>query len=226
MEAMDEPAAIVAAAPAMTVDWQGATVTYSYPRPVTIRDGAEELRLHLDQITLPAEVYVLAVPLNETTGYVTAEVTNATPEPLLPGNARFYRDVALVGGADIDLIAAGDKAELGFGPLDSLLLTRTVPERSEGDRGVFTASTERSESAMITVENLTPRAWPIRLRDRVPYSEQEELAISYTATPPETARDMEGERGLLEWRFDLAAGAKTEIRLDHVITWPEGMVLE
>jgi uncharacterized protein (TIGR02231 family) len=224
---VDEPAPVVAEASGMmTVNWQGATVTYSYPKPVTIRNGSDRLRLHLDSLGLAPDLFALAVPLQDDRGYVMAEVTNSGAEPLLPGSARYYRDGALVGGGDLELLAAGDKAELGFGRLDSLLVSREIPNRSEGDRGVFTASTERTETAVITVKNLSPRAWPLRIRDRVPYSEQEDLAITYTATPPETDRDMDGQRGLLEWRTDLAAGATQEIRLEHSLSWPEGMVLE
>jgi len=38
-------------------------------------------------------------------------------------------------------------------------------------------------------------------------------------------QDPDGRRGVLEWQFDLAAGAKQEIRLEHSLTWPTGYVL-
>ena len=60
----------------------------------------------------------------------------------------------------------------------------------------------------------------------MPYSEQEDLEISYTATPAETARDMDGQRGLLQWDFDLKAGDKAEITLETALSWPEGQVLQ
>ncbi len=223
---VNEPAPVVAAEASMLVAWQGATVTYSYPKVVTIRDGSDQLRLHLDRIEMEPDVFALAVPMNDDRGYVMAEVTNTGAEPLLPGTARFYRDGALVGGSELDLLAAGDKVELGFGRLDSLIVTREIPNRSEGERGIISTSTEQTEEVTIRVENFTPRAWPLRVRDRVPYSEQEDLEISWTATPAETDRDMDGQRGLLEWKTDIAAGAAFEIKLAQSLSWPEGMVLE
>jgi uncharacterized protein (TIGR02231 family) len=226
--AMEEAAPVpeVVAGPGMSVDWMGATVEYTYPRKVTVRDQSDQLRLNLDQITMTPEVYALALPMNHDRGFVMAKVTNDGKEPLLPGEALYYRDGALVGGGEIPLLAAGDDVELGFGPLNSLIVSREIPARNEGERGVFTSATERSETALIKVENMTGRAWPLVVRDRVPYSEQEDLEISYTATPPETLKDMDGQRGLLEWSTDLATGATFEIQLDHTIRWPEGMILQ
>ncbi len=223
---MEAPAAAVADAPSLLVGWQGATVTYAYPKPASIRDGSDQLRLALDRIALTPDIFALAVPLSDDRGFVMAEVRNSGAEPLLPGSARFYRDGALVGGGAIAMLAAGDTVELGFGRLDSMIVTREVPMRTEGDRGVFTTATERTETAVIRINNATNRDWPLRVRDQVPYSEQEDLAITYTATPPETDRDIKGQRGLLEWRMDVAAGAETEIRLEHSLSWPAGMVLE
>jgi uncharacterized protein (TIGR02231 family) len=225
---MEEVAPIVSAGPApgMEMDWKGATVEYTYPRKVTVRDQSDQLRLNLDQITMKPEVFALAVPMNNDRGFVMAKVTNDGKEPLLPGEARYYRDGALVGGGYLDLLAAGGDVELGFGPLNSLTVTREIPARNEGERGVFTTATERSETAVIRVENQTGRAWPLVVRDRVPYSEQEDLEISYTATPAETQKDMDGQRGVLEWATDLENGASFEIQLDHTVRWPEGMILQ
>jgi uncharacterized protein (TIGR02231 family) len=225
---MEEPAPVVAeaASASMLVNWQGATVTYAYPKPASIRDGSDQLRLPLDRIALTPDVFVLAVPMTNDRGFVMAEVTNTGAEPLLPGTARYYRDGALVGGGEVGLLASGDKVELGFGKLDSLIVTREVPMRNEGDRGVFVTATERTETAVIKIDNFTNRAWPMRVRDRVPYSEQEDLEILYTATPAETLKEKDGQRGLLEWQIDLAAGASTQITLEHALRWPEGMVLQ
>ncbi|GHC55379.1 DUF4139 domain-containing protein [Neogemmobacter tilapiae] len=226
---MEEPAPVVAseaASPGMAMDWKGATVEYTYPRKVTVRDQSDQLRLNLDQISMDPQVFALAVPMNNDRGFVMAKVTNTGKESLLPGTARYYRDGALVGGGYLDLLAAGDDVELGFGPLNSLIVTREIPARNEGERGVFTTATERSETAVIRVENQTGRTWPLVVRDRVPYSEQEDLEISYQATPVETQKDMDGQRGVLEWSTDLENGASFEIQLDHTVRWPEGMILQ
>jgi hypothetical protein len=101
-----------------------------------------------------------------------------------------------------------------------------MPERAEGDRGILTTSTQIEEKAVLQVENLTAETWPLRVLDQVPYSEQEELEITYRADPPVTEENADGQRGILAWEFDLGPGETKAITLDSLISWPEGKVLE
>ena len=63
------------------------------------------------------------------------------------------------------------------------------------------------------------------LADKVPYSEQESLDISWSAAPRPAREDVEDERGILEWDLTVASGAVSEIRLESNIRWPDGEVL-
>ncbi len=204
------------------VEMQGATVVYTYGNAVDIRDGVEELRLDLDTLELAPEIAAVAVPSRDQQAFLVAEMTNATSEVILPGTAYMFVDGAFVGERLLPLVAAGDEVDLGFGPIDGLRLTRTIPQRSEGERGLITTSNRIDEAAILKIENLTGEAWPVRMLDRVPYSEQDDLEISYNAVPRATETDVDGQRGVLAWEFDLAPGASREITLEHSITWPEG----
>ncbi|MCW1917190.1 DUF4139 domain-containing protein [Rhodobacter sp. KR11] len=230
-DAMAEP--LMAAAPAVEarsmvagVAFQGDTVTYHYPVPVDLADGIEDLRLGLDSQTLPATVLALAVPRYDQTAFLQAEITNAGAELLLPGTAFLYRDGMLTGQAELASLAPGDKAKLGFGAIPGLKLTRDMPQTMTGDRGVFTSSTERQEKAVLTIENLTDEAWKVRLMDQVPYSEQEDLKVSYEAEPAASEENPEGQRGLLAWDFDLGPKAVQDIALTTTLSWPEGKELQ
>jgi len=155
-----------------------------------------------------------------------ASFTNASDEVILPtGEARFYLDGRFTGQRPIDLIPAGGEAELSFGPIDGLRLSRIVEQRSEGERGVITRSNGQQERVRIEVENLTGESWPLRLLDRVPYSEQDALEIDWTATPAPDTTDAEDKRGVLAWSFDLAAGQSRAITLDYSLEWPKDKIL-
>src|SRR3989338_7067022 len=108
----------------------------------------------------------------------------------------------------------------------ALPLTGGMPLRAEGDRGILTSSSQIEESAVLKIENLTDESWPLRVIDQVPYSEQEDLEITFTADPAPTETDVDGQRGILAWEFDLPAGETEEITLDHLLSWPEGKVLQ
>ena len=208
------------------VGYEGDTVVYNYPEPVTIAAGAENLRLALDSLDFAPVVEAVAVPRLDKTAFVVASFTNASDEPLLPGQAMLFREGVLVGQTWLDVIAPGVETDLGFGAIETVTVKREMPVRASGETGVFTSANQKTESAVITVENTGTEAWPLRILDQVPYSEQDDLEIEVTASPMPSETDVEGQRGILAWEFDLPAGGKQTITLGHSLTWPEGMILQ
>lgn len=205
--------------------FQGDIVTYPYPNPVDIADGAENLRLALDQVSLPAVAQARAIPRYDMTAYMMAEFTNDSGQILLPGPAVLTRDGAMVGNTVLDTVAPGAKASLGFGAIEGLRLKRIIPARAEGDRGVFSKSNQIEETAVLSVENLTAEEWAVRMMEVVPHSEQEDLIITYTANPPPSAENVDDKRGVLAWDVTVPAGKDQEITLTTRESWPEGKEL-
>lgn len=222
-------AAPMAGAPAAdmaTASFDGLSVTYSYPAPVSVTTGADRVRLMLAPLQTEAEIVAQAVPMRDPTAFLVARLTNDTGELLLPtAEARFYLDGRYVGQRWLDLIADGAEADISFGPIEGLRLTRLVTDRNEGDRGILSKSNQQTEAVEITVENLTGIAWPLRVIDRVPVSEQEDLEITWTADPMPSERDIDGARGILAWTFDLPASQTRKITLNTSLRWPDGKVL-
>ena len=217
--AMEAPAVVA------TADFSGATVTYTYPGRVDIRNDVDDLRLPLDTLNLVADIWAEAVPSRDTIAYRVAQFTNTTDEVLLPGQALIFADGTMIGFSQLPLLAAGGDTEMGFGPLDGLRLTRSTPNRSEGDAGVFSSANQLTEQAVMTVENLTGQNWKVLLRDAMPYSEQDDLEVAFDAAPSVTRLDVDGQRGVLEWDLNVDAGQTQDVRFDYTMTWPSGYVL-
>ncbi len=211
---------------AMGTVLDGISVTYTYDQPVTLAPGTDAVRIPLGDIALEAEVFARATPRYDDTAFVAASFTNDSPEILLPSDrVQLYLDGSFVGIGHLPLIAAGEQTELSFGPIEGLRLKSLLQERNEGDRGVLSKTNELSESRAFEVANLTGTDWPVRLRDRVPYSEQEDLSIKWSATPKPDITDVEGQRGVLEWQFPLAPGGNQTVRLETRLGWPQGYIL-
>lgn len=212
---------------AATAVADGLSVSYTAASPVDIATGADHVRIALGTVQTKASVVAEAVPMLDQTAFVMATITNDSGEILLPTNeARFYLDGRYVGQRGIAQIADGDSARLSFGPIDGLRLSRVVEDRVDGDRGLIRKSNERAETVRIKVENLTGLDWPVRVLDRVPVSQQEDLRIEWEATPPPSLQDVEDRRGILGWTFTLPAKASRTIRLDTVLQWPGDKVLQ
>lgn len=227
--AMEAAPMVAAAAPAMktaSADFQGVAVTYHLPAPVSVATDSEDLQIALDQLSFAPQVLAQAVPRYDATAYVVANWVNTGAEALLPGPALLHRDGTLVGMGNLGMLPPGQKVTTGFGALDGVVLKREIPDRSTGDRSVFTSSTEQHEVAVLKVENLTDQAWSLRLLDQVPYSEQDDLKISWSADPAPTETDVDGQRGILAWTLDLAARAKVQVTLETSLSWPADKVLQ
>jgi len=225
---MAEPVMEAAAPARIEADAQfdGLSVTYTYPEPVSVSTGADRVRLSLGTLATTADVVAQAVPMVDQTAFVMARLTNDTGELILPtSEARFYLDGRYVGQRWIDLVPAGGKVDWSFGAIEGLRLTRLVRDRNEGDRGIISKSNEMTETVEISVENLTDAAWSLRVLDRVPQSDQEDLEITWSAKPQPSERDVEGQRGILAWEFALPPGQTQDIILTHALKWPAGQVL-
>jgi len=206
-------------------DLSGIGVSYTLPDKVTVRTGEDVVRIALDEISFAATLSARAVPARNQTAFRLVEFDNSSDEILLPGQAVLYVDGQLIGETDLQTLPPNADADIFFGPIEGLRLTRTVLDRNEGDRGIITRSNEERETVRIEVENITDRAWNVTLQDAVPYSEQEDLVIDWDATPAPDVMAVDDRRGILEWQIPLPAGETRIIELETTLTWPDGMVL-
>jgi len=222
-----EAPVIVEESMSMVANFDGYSVVYEYPVPVSIATGADAVRLKLDTMTTGADVTAKAVPRRDETAFLVAKVVNDSGEVLLPSESvSLYVDDVFVGlSEDFPGIPAGDEAELPFGPIDGLRLERVILNQSEGDRGIISRSNEQTGTVQIEITNLTNDTWPVRVLDRVPYSEQEDLQITWSANPEPSEVDVDNQRGILGWDLALKPGERQMIQLDQMLSWPEGMIL-
>ncbi|CUH52472.1 DUF4139 domain-containing protein [Shimia marina] len=210
-----------------TIDFgDGINASYSYATPVTLTSDTEALRIELGTLNLTPTLYAHANPLYDDTAFMVAETTNISEEIILPSEySNFYLNGTFIGQQGMPLIAQGDTAEFSFGTINGLRLSDVVNTRVTGDTGVITTRNEQSETRTLTVENLTGRDWDLRMIGRVPYSEQEDLVVSYTADIPPEEENYQDQRGILMWRHALKAEKSFSVRLSHTLQWPSDMEL-
>lgn len=206
--------------------FDGPAVVYVYPTPVSIASGADAVRLKLGELTTGADVQARAVPMRDDTAFLVAEIINDTEEEILPSEfVSLFVDDTFVGTTSTEGVPIGAQADLPFGPIDGLRLKRLVLNQNQGDRGLLTKSNERTQSAQIEVKNLSKDTWSLRVLDRVPYSEQDDLNIAWSALPQADEIDVDGRRGILAWDLTLEPGDVQTIRINQSLSWPDGKIL-
>lgn len=207
------------AAPKMEATVTGPVVTYAYGEPVDLRSGADALRLAMGTAEMEAEVRAKGNAAFDAVAYLHAEARN-TGALILPGPAGLYADGVMVGQTSLPLIAAGDRIEQGFGPIDGLVLERRVPHRRDGERGLIRRANAIEDEVQVVVTNHTDRDWSLLLTDHMPVAEQDEVTVSWQATPAPDRTAPKGARGVVEWDLHLAPEAEQVITIETRIDWP------
>ncbi|MFT7594176.1 MAG: hypothetical protein ACI8R4_001494 [Paracoccaceae bacterium] len=98
-------------------------------------------------------------------------------------------------------------------------------DTGEGATGLISRYNQQRQHWRLEVENLSDQDWDVRTLDRVPYSEQDDLKISWAATPQPNETNVDDRRGILGWDLTLAAGKKQTIDIHTELTWPDGKEL-
>jgi uncharacterized protein (TIGR02231 family) len=208
---------------AMVVD--GLSVRYDYATPVSV-GASGEVMLSLDTLDFDMATENRAAPRFDDTAFLMALGENDTGEPILPGEARFYRDGALVGEDWIELIPAGAQMELAFGALDHLQLVWIDRTNAEGDRGVFVTSNTQARSLSFGVENTSDQPEPVRVIYATPFVEQDDLEMDLTLTPLPSALNVEDRRGVHAWSVIVGPGETAMVDMEVEFTWPEDQILD
>ncbi len=199
----------------------GLALTYDYRSPVSV-SAAGRVTLRLDSLKLRATIERRAVPRHDETAYLIATATNRTGEPLIPGEARYFRDGALIADAALERAAPGEKIELAFGPLDHLKLEWVETDLIEGDKGVFITSNTERHSIMFSVENTSSDPQDIMLHYAVPFSQQQNLEADVTLTPKPTTRNLDDQKGVYVWKATVKPHQRFTVKMNVAFEWPDG----
>ena len=204
----------------------GFALSYAVPGAVTVPDdeGGAATVLALGDVEIAPEIALRAVPEFERTAFVVARAENPG-ETLVPGEARHWRDGALVGRGWLPGWAEGAEAELPFGPVETVRLDHVVLTQDEGRAGVIRGGTERTVRVRFSVENTGGEAREVTALYALPVSEQSALRIAVDAAPPPDRRDVDDVRGIAAWDMMLAPGERREVELTFSFDWPEDRVL-
>ena len=219
MRAQPMPEAM--AAPEAVPVRDGLALSYALPGPVTVPAGAGGGIVSLGELRAEPEVALRAVPEFEAAAFVVATARNPG-ETLAPGEARHWRDGALVGRGWLAGWAEGAEEELPFGPVETVRLDHVVEDDLQGAGGPIGRSSERTVRVRFGVENTGAEPREVTALYALPVSEQQALVVDVVTTPPPDARDVDGARGVAAWEITLAPGERREVALTFRFDWPEG----
>ncbi len=200
----------------------GFNAVYKIPGRVTLPSGGDTKTVTIAAHSAKPNLVVRTTPERDQHAYLHAAFTHEEEAPLLPGRVALFRDSVFVGNGYLDLTSKGQEAELGFGVDDRVAVRFTETDRNTGERGLLSSSRIDERHFAIQIENNHDRAMRIVVSGRVPYTESEDIEVTFAdkMTPP-TDKNVDDKRGIIAWDHEYEAAEKKTLTLAYRLTWPE-----
>jgi len=191
----------------------GPSLSYRLDTPVSVASRADQQMVRVLQAAVPSKLYHVATPVLSSYVYREAELTNNSPEDLLAGPMSVYLDGRFVGRGEIPTVARGETFVVGFGADPQLRTRREVATREEDVQG---GNRELVLKYRLVIENYKAEAVPVRVLDRLPYSDDTaDVRVTMLDMDDQLSDDalyqrLERPKGILRWEVTAAASASGE----------------
>ncbi len=205
-----------------TIEAGAYQANFQVPGRATIPQDGSSKTVTLTQRKAEATLAARTVPELEQKAYLEAGFTHEEEAPLLAGRVALHRDGTYVGMGQFNLVAPGDKVELGFGADDRIKVSFAPVKRRENEPSWLGQTRTDLREFRTVVKSLHAKPVRITVLERIPFSESSAITVETIAaqTTPPTEKQVGDRRGVASWTFDLAPGAEKEIKLAYRIKWP------
>jgi hypothetical protein len=181
--------------------------------PITAKSGGAKLR-HV------------AVPRAQADVFRVAELVNPFPGPLLPGPIDIYDRGRFLVTSEVDYTPPGAPVEVGLGVDPQIKIARNTEYREEAT-GMLRGALRLHHAIAIEVENLSPRAVHLEVRERVPVARDGDDDVEVVVgkvepawerwTPDAGAPRDQRLRGGFRWKLEIPAAAKHALRAAYEV---------
>lgn len=149
--------------------------------PATIESDGRPCRIELGRRSMPCTTSLVCFPeLSETT-HLRARATLRGDAPLLPGPVAVGRGAEITGRAELKFVGPGEPFELSLGADGRVSVRRRVDEERKTTAVTGTQHVERKVHGFVS--NTSGDQVRVRIIERVPVSEIEDLQIHVTEAP-------------------------------------------
>lgn len=205
----------------------GLVVAFQSQLAESIASDGQPSRVVLARFDLTPDVRWTAFPRATNKVFVTAKMTNTSPVALPAGECRVFVGADYVGPMQLKDWGVGKEIDVGLGVDRDVEVERERLKHERSTEGVFSKDTVHVSEFRLTVRNHRDRAIDVRLLDQIPVSGDEDLAVEVTSNSlalaqlPQREAETAKARGVLEWRFPLAAKAHQDVRFAFEVRHPK-----
>ena len=191
---------------------EGVSVMYSLPGRLTLPSKSDQQLVSIASIECPAAFTFTAAPLLTDYVYLEGELTNASETILLPGVADTFRNGEFVGKGDMKLVTIGQTFTAGFGVDSQIQVSREFKDK---DIKTLLGNRVDENQYRIAISNYYDKPVALRLMDRLPWTENNDLDIELAEVSHPLSTDAEYVRtqkakGILRWDLSLEPNTSGE----------------
>lgn len=184
---------------------EGISVTYNLGEGFSMPSRSDQQLITIAAFQTKGDFIMMATPLLTDYVYLQADIINDSDIILLAGQSNMYRDGEFVGKGQLGMVTIGEKFTAGFGVDSQVQIAREFK-----DKKIDTLWGNRVEnySYRIAIDNYKNTNVKLRLLERIPYTEDENLEIENFKTNIPLSGDTEYLRtdkakGILRWDLEL-----------------------
>ena len=200
---------------------RGTSVVYEIPKVETIPSDGEPHRTTIGIVKLTGAMRYTVVPKLVESAFLQTEVKNTGTLHLLGGPVHVFLGPDFIGRAQIKTVVPDETFELSLGTDARIKVKREVLKDMTKVSKVRNRASVRN-TIKITLENFTGKTASVVVKDQVPVSREADIKVKLVeATDRIVPNEATGE---LEWKFDLAQGAKKELTFEFEFSYPKEAV--
>ncbi|BCA81024.1 mucoidy inhibitor MuiA family protein [Desulfuromonas sp. AOP6] len=201
------------------VSSEATSMSYRVNRKIALPSDNQPHKILISTSEAESTFEYLAVPRLSRFASLTAVLKNPFVYPLLEGELKIFLDGRYVGTNRVAAsIPAGEEMRLALGMDETILVTHSLQEQFTEEIGAFSKQTRKHFAYKAAIINGKTRPVRLLIRDQVPVSTHEKIAVSIASpagTEAEVAKD-----GTVTWKRELAAGEKQEFVTRFHVTYP------
>jgi uncharacterized protein (TIGR02231 family) len=169
---------------------------------------------------MPAKLKYVAAPALGNSIMLEGAVVNTSAVPILSGSASLFIDDSYVGTSQVAGAAKNEPLTFGFGPDDSLVVTRKLLARDVKGPEAFRQSQVITYRYEITLENFNQRSVQVEVEDQIPISKTQDIQVTFVEGAPKPALDE--QTGNLHWEIEIGSKATSKITYTFTVECPVG----
>lgn len=200
-----------------TQDKNGIT-EYRLPQRVSIPSDGRRVQTVIAEQAGKSKIWLRSTPERERKAYWYASAPFLTPA-WVDGSLQLYRDDHYVGQSNYSYQQLKEQG-IGFGEDPNLLVKQLLDEGKQGDKGVL----NRLQTVTITqsYQFTNQHNRPVRLQVLAgePISQDDDIKLNITHTPPVSEKDWNDNKGMVAWQFDLPAKQSQVVSSTQQISYP------